>query len=274
MLFDLLVNPIKVSDFNFISSKTLTNSYLEKYCEDELVDNLEDFKKLDKHRVLIEYTNGKIEEHVMKLASKVYANQTIYYLESTLESNVKMYISLHALSIDGPKVIEGFAITNIPPDVKKLYLYETECETILSGINKLVNTIESSRKKIIKSLNHDNDDVKVTTEDVKLTNTSLTEFIPKCRVHLPSGTILTYDKEILSYVNYGDSYTVNATLSESNYYISGADVCYYDEEVNRTIYINNNTTISSDKQTIKVVIPVVSEDVIVRISYFKQRPPS
>ena len=262
---DLLVNPIKISDFNFISSKTLPNNYLEKYSEDELVGNLEDFKKLDKHRILIEYSNGEIEEYLMKLSSKTYANQTIYYLECTLNSSIKMYVVYHALSIDGPKVIEGFAITNMSPDVKKIYLYETECETILNSVNKLVNTVESSRKKIIKSLNHDHNDVKVLTEDVNLTDTSLSEFVPKCKVQLQANDLLKYDKEIVSFVNYNGSYTVNATCTSSRYGINGRDVYYYDEESGRQVYVSNNATVSSDKSSIKVVVPLIRKDIIVNI---------
>ena len=265
---DLLVNPIKISDFNFISSKTLPNNYLEKYSEDELVDNLEDFKKLDRHRVLIEYSNGEVEEYLMKLSSKIYANQTIYYLECTLNSNIKMYVVYHALSIDGPKVIEGFATTNIPPDVKKIYLYETECETILNSVNKLVNTVESSRKKIIKSLNHDNSDVKVLTEDVNLTSTSLNEFIPKCKVQLQLDPLLNSDKERVSYVNYGESYTLNATLTDTKYGINGADVYYYDEERNQQVSIEYETTFSSNYLSIKVVVPAVKNDINIKITCY------
>ena len=265
---DLLVNAIKISDFDFISSKTLANNCLEKYSEDELVDDLEDFKKLDRHRVLIEYSNGEIKEYLMKLSSKIYANQTIYYLECMLESNIKMYVVYHALSIDGPKVIEGFAITNMPPDAKKIYLYERECETILSGVNKLRNTVESSRKKIIKSLNHDSSDVKVLSEDVNLTNASLNEFIPKCKVELYSDGLINYDKEILSYVDYGGSYTVNATINTNGYDITGVDVYHYNKETGRIDqYISNNMTISSDKKSINVEIPFIKMDVIIRISY-------
>ena len=261
---DLLVNPIKLTDFNFISSKTLPNNYLEKYSEDELVDDLEEFKKLDRHRVLIEYSNGEIDEYIMKLSSKIYANQTIYYLECTLKSNIKMYVVYHALSIDGPKVIEGFAVTNIPPDVNKICLYETECETILNSVNKLVNTVESSRKKIIKSLNHDNSDVKVLSEDVNLTNASLNTFIPKCKVQLRPINMINYDKEPVSYVDYGGSYTVNATLTESSYEIKDVDVYYYDDEEGQK-QATSNVTISTDKLSVKIVIPVIRADINVTI---------
>ena len=209
----------------------------------------------------------------MKLSSKTYANQTIYYLECTLNSSIEMYVVYHALSIDGPKVIEGFAITNMPPDVKKMYLYETECETILNSVNKLVNTVESSRKKIIKSLNHDHNDVKVLTEDVNLTGTSLSEFIPKCKVKLEADDMLNYDKGIVSFVDYGGSYTVNATCTKNNYEITGRDVYYYDEVRNNQVYVNNNATISSDKSSIKVVIPVIRNDINVRIMYQAVQPP-
>ena len=261
------MNPIEITNFNFISSKTLPNNYLEKYSEDELVDNLEDFKKLDRHRVLIEYSNGEIDEYLMKLSSKIYANQTIYYLECTLNSNIKMQIAYHALSIDGPKVIEGFAITNMPPDVNKLYLYETECETILNSVNKLVNTVESSRKKIIQSLNHDNSDVKVLTEDVNLNNTSLSAFVPKCKVKLQPTTMVNYDKEPVSYVNYNSSYTVNATLTNSRYAIKNIDVFYYNDETGDNVNVNGNVTISTDELSAKIVIPVIRTDTNVTITY-------
>ena len=265
---DLLVNSIKLTDFNFISSKTLPNNYLEKYSEDELVDDLEGFKKLDRHRVLIEYSNGEIDEYIMKLSSKIYANQTIYYLECMLKSNIKMYVVYHALSIDGPKVIEGFAITNMPPDVNKLYLYETECETILNSVNKLVNTVESSRRKIINSLNHDSSDVKVLSKDVILNSASLSTFIPKCKVILQPTTGMNYDKEIVSYVNYGGSYTVNATLTDNSYAINNVDV-YYDEDENRK-QVTSNATISTDRLSVKIVIPVIRTDINVTIKYQKK----
>ena len=157
--------------------------------------------------------------------------------------------------------------------IKKIYLYETECETILSSVNKLVNTVESSRKKIIKSLNHDNSDVKVLTEDLNLTNASLIEFIPKCKVELYSDGLINYDKEILSYVDYGGSYTVNATINTNGYDITGVDVYHYNKETGRIDqYIGNNMTISSDKKSINVEIPLIRMDAIIRISYRSNAP--
>ena len=76
------------------------------------------------------------------------------------------------------------------------------------------------QKKIIKSLNHDNSDVKVLTEDLNLTGTSLNGFRPKCKVQLQPNAVMDFDKELVSYVNYGESYTVNARLNKTNYRIS------------------------------------------------------
>ena len=164
---NLLVNSIELIDYidksgqNFLSTTAAdtTNNTVTIYCEAELVENEDEFKALNKKRILLVYKDNSIEEQMLTLDYATYANQQIPYLYSILDNGTKFSIAYQASSINGPKLIEGFSINQLPSNVKYCFLYENEAETILSGINKLVDTMENSRQKIIKSLDFKNGEV-------------------------------------------------------------------------------------------------------------------